>query len=717
MKTTAPPDVPPVVPPAGSLADVPRPAAMPRQSISAGGILRAIFLKEARELAPALGVFAAVVSVLLVLIFYVTSDRVIHQRGGQPTALPYEYVVLSVFAPSIAGFLAALIQFFPELRPARLGLLFHRPAPHTLLFVGKVFTGISLTLFAIGVPLFAGLLWLSSPHNMPLPFTWSMALIPLSDLLAAIPCYAAGALIALRTDARWYGSRVLPAATAIVAVTISVAVPTFGWALLDISIATAVLGAATLAAFHPGQSYRRRPLKGRFAVGLMLAPSIAIVCIACVGGLAILYETANRDPRRVNQKYYDRRMLADGTPVIRMYDNSTAKTVLLDPAGKPLPETEQPAPSNDGSASLHPLINYDRSRTFHDPNSYFWAVTSVGDTTWYEPSSRDYLVKFNQQRRQLAGSMGARGFSPETAVPPERFPHALAELHFPGGCISMGDRVFEFADNNELKPVYTTPNHEDILLGTPLSSDYGVGDAERFAVLFTKSAIWFVRRNADPREDFRTVAHYDAPDLKTWQTSVDFLQRTQEFVVHHDAYPSDVSSPVTVAYIKADGSATRVVHLPGFTPPEQPHYSRFSPFESYVGPAMLPPGLGLLGLAFAAVRDPGSVPLYVALKFSQGLRMEETICLVSAALASIVTFFLARRHAYSLRAAVGWSVALFLMGACGILLLLVTRGLPRMVKCPGCGKRRPLGEAHCPHCGADFPRPAHAATEIFVSPQ
>jgi hypothetical protein len=75
---------------------------------------------------------------------------------------------------------------------------------------------------------------------------------------------------------------------------------------------------------------------------------------------------------------------------------------------------------------------------------------------------------------------------------------------------------------------------------------------------------------------------------------------------------------------------------------------------------------------------------------------------------------LTRRYAYSRRAALGWGLAMLLTGPLGILLLLSTRGLPRLVACPHCGKRRPLDQEHCPHCAGDFPPPPADGTEVFA---
>jgi uncharacterized OB-fold protein len=36
------------------------------------------------------------------------------------------------------------------------------------------------------------------------------------------------------------------------------------------------------------------------------------------------------------------------------------------------------------------------------------------------------------------------------------------------------------------------------------------------------------------------------------------------------------------------------------------------------------------------------------------------------------------------------------------------------VKCPSCGRKRPVGRDACPRCGAAFPEPAPVGTEIII---
>jgi hypothetical protein len=58
------------------------------------------------------------------------------------------------------------------------------------------------------------------------------------------------------------------------------------------------------------------------------------------------------------------------------------------------------------------------------------------------------------------------------------------------------------------------------------------------------------------------------------------------------------------------------------------------------------------------------------------------------------------RDAQSRGASAGaWLVIVLLFGVLGLLAYLVARPQGKLVPCPECGKRKPIADAICPHCG------------------
>ena len=181
------------------------------------GVWRAMLWKECRETALIAGIMALLVGAVLGWLvvresYAVTSPNM---SGNYDTAgdafLNGATTILAPLAALVLGF----AQFILESRPDRFAFVAHRPVSRAQLFWSKVVTGLALYLAAMLLPLAIALAWASRPYNIPLPFSWAMALPPLSDIAAGIPFYFAGALVARRSEAGWVGSRLLPAAAPI----------------------------------------------------------------------------------------------------------------------------------------------------------------------------------------------------------------------------------------------------------------------------------------------------------------------------------------------------------------------------------------------------------------------------------------------------------------------------------------------------------------------
>jgi hypothetical protein len=97
------------------------------------------------------------------------------------------------------------------------------------------------------------------------------------------------------------------------------------------------------------------------------------------------------------------------------------------------------------------------------------------------------------------------------------------------------------------------------------------------------------------------------------------------------------------------------------------------------------------------------------------------LMLLSALIAALACFFLARRFAFSTAGRVGWLLFGLLWGLAGLLLMLALYEWPARVACPKCRKLRVVTRDTCEHCGAEQSSPEPDGTEIFepiaVAPQ
>ena len=188
-----------------------------------------------------------------------------------------ENLVLTLSTP-IIGLALGLLQILPELRRDQWAFLIHRPASQTALFFGKVLPGVCLYLLASILPLLGLAAWESSPHHVPAPFDFRFTLAGWAAVLAGLPFYFAGLLVALR-PARWYGSRALPLLSALLAPWAATGLTEF-WQVALICLALAVtLFFAAWGSFVTGGEYEAQTKPARFALGLTLYPGVAAVAV------------------------------------------------------------------------------------------------------------------------------------------------------------------------------------------------------------------------------------------------------------------------------------------------------------------------------------------------------------------------------------------------------------------------------------------------------
>lgn len=232
--------------------------------------LKALFWKECRE-----NVRWAVLAGLALSLGLTYTWYRLYQQDSWPrfsAIWDNENLVLTITMPLI-GLALGLLQILPELRRDQWAFLVHRPVSHTTLFWGKVLPGISLYLLATVLPLLGLSAWGASPAHVPAVFDWRFTLAGWAAVLAGVPFYFAGLLIALR-PARWYGSRTLPLLTALLAPWAATQLAEF-WQVAATGFATiAVLAVAAWGSFVSGGEYKKQTKLSRFALGLTLFPAM-----------------------------------------------------------------------------------------------------------------------------------------------------------------------------------------------------------------------------------------------------------------------------------------------------------------------------------------------------------------------------------------------------------------------------------------------------------
>lgn len=113
-------------------------------------------------------------------------------------------------------FLAALgfWQATSESRRNAWLFLLHHPTTKKKLIVSKLFSGITLAIFCIPVPILIYGAWAATPGTHPSPFEWGMTVCCWKNAYNLSPLYFAAFLTGIR-PAWWFGSRLFPLAVAV----------------------------------------------------------------------------------------------------------------------------------------------------------------------------------------------------------------------------------------------------------------------------------------------------------------------------------------------------------------------------------------------------------------------------------------------------------------------------------------------------------------------
>jgi hypothetical protein len=630
------------------------------------------------------------------------------------------YSIMAAMAALIVGFM----QFVRESRQDRFGFLVHRPVSRAQLFWSKVAAGIGLYALALLVPLGIAMAWASHPYNIPLPFSWAMGLPALSDVVAGIPLYFAGVLVARRSEARWIGSRLLPVAGPILAAIANFAMPEVAWGLLISVAATLVMIAPAHSAYVTGGQYHPMGRTAKAALGLCTCVAVVIV-----GGIAIGLVNAFLEEKNVSVPVENISVQFDkaGNPVLlrQPYNTNDEAWSLTDLQSHTLPRPEvsgRRITAGDMIMSTGSL--YSRSDFYrypaHYPQYYFdYATTTYDGTRWYRAMGMggDYFVGYQLTNRRLVGAIGPDGLEPGARVPRSRFAEPLnttnAYLRYRSQLdllIGAGDTLYRVTKETQVEPIFKAPEIIRRLGTLPVTKDTAPGIAIDYIYL-VQTDRQLVALSSGP--EFKPLFQFPLEHPEQWIIEVGQIPATGRFLVCLRPYiASNPGSQPHVYYLDAQGQVDHEMDLPNM----DQRRTQGHPFADYAMIALAPPVLVNAGLPFDTARmertgyfnDPKIAQeehafLYWAMTLSTGVGV----------LTAIALYFLARQRRFTQTATWLWTVLGLLLGPAAIFTLLSTRGLGVLVRCTHCGKPEPASAEACANCGTLRPTPACNGTEIF----
>jgi hypothetical protein len=646
---------------------------------------------------------------------------------GPPSIMEYRFLLFLSLVAAVAGSALGFLQTFFESQGARRALLLHRPVSPTQVFLAKAAAGLSLYLLALGIPFAYAVWWTATPGHLAAPFTWPMALPWLADLLAGAVWYFAGMLTALR-EARWYGSRGLGLAAALLCSFLVWALPEFWQALLVIGLMGAPLAVAAWGSFLTGGTYAPQPrlaktaLVTTFLAGLLL---VSVLAKALVGSWSA--------PDSQYSYNLDRR---GRVLVVHRENHAIGRVTDLEGRvpeelqGKPLDHKAIRDIEAPGAAPDWPRFrSYRNSGRFYVP---YQNASSLGGEQWYYVFAEGRLLGYEKRSKRLIGSIGPDGFVPPGQQPKGRF---AGELYYPPLLYSA------------LSPDY---------LGFS-GGVYRVDFARRtvrplFAPAPDRTVLWAVRWWDQPKKQFLAFVGTDrsvhlADETGALLFSAPFVQDPENYQVE---LVCRLESPrrYVVWYgpswrVGPKGRVTLPSYLVEFDPAGREVARRTVPPRPVAEPLyaqalfglVTPPGETALvagTLYYSAsetVLDHGFTPLllfvvnatrhvlpgggWLVVPDGGPLTVFVALMVGSAVACALTCLLLGRRYAFSRGRRIGWLLFGLVWGPLGLLLLLALEEWPARIACPQCRKPRVVTRDTCEHCAAPHAPAATDGTEIF----
>jgi hypothetical protein len=189
-------------------------------------MLKALVIKELRESA---GLVALAALGLVYAYTEATGMRVLPWQSNTIYHYPFVYdstgTNLSMFVGGLAIALG-LKQTAWEGRQGTFFFLLHRPVSRARIFLSKLAVGLIWVLATSAIFILLYAWWAATPGHVAAPFEWSMTK-PAWQVWASLPVLYFGGFLSGIRPARWWGTRLVPVAAAIIAAVVASNMPWF----------------------------------------------------------------------------------------------------------------------------------------------------------------------------------------------------------------------------------------------------------------------------------------------------------------------------------------------------------------------------------------------------------------------------------------------------------------------------------------------------------
>jgi hypothetical protein len=659
---------------------------------------------------------------------------------GLPPLMNEVFLVFMGLVAIVFGAALGFVQMIFESSGDKRSLLLHRPLTSARIFMAKSIVGLTLYLFAMGIPFACIVCLAATPGHIPQPFEWPMAFPLTADLLTGIVFYFAGMLTAQR-EARWYGSRALGLAAGLFCWYLVWIVPELWQALAAILVVGAVLAFAAWGSFHWGGAYAPQPVFAKLA--LALAFLMGFSAISFTGKLLLGAWSWGH-----TASYY--RLDRQGQVLLAQQANGSLS--LTDLQGKVPAQIENvplDARALDDITAPWAKGRWPKTRSYRNSNR---SLIKYGNDTelshewwWYVPSERR-LFGYDKNSFRPLGSFGPDGFAGPGQEPRGRFPDHLA--HTSRAYSSWANDYLTFASGvykidfrkRIVQSAFVPGKDETVLWATRWENEKA---KLVLAFVWTDRAI-HVLNDAGARLLTMPLAR----DLDGYE--VGMLGRlenpTRYWVWYEPVWYRGLdeleSAPSYIVMV--DSSGREILPRQAIAP--RPGFAReFKPRQPLVEASTLHAWFGLLTPPVEVAVLSGATQLFLKdVRKNQGNEIDLALSLLavttqhfvpgvrwyipahadvvygylasmllSALVCALICLMLARRHAFSRARCAGWAVMGCLFGWVALALMLALEEWPAHVACSKCRKPRVVTRGTCEHCAAPHGLPEPDGTEIF----
>jgi hypothetical protein len=210
---------------------------------------RALIVKELRESVGLVAVTALAATWVLCNLWGVAITPLDSREAVDMPFVDDEllYAAIPILGGTLAGLLALKQSAWEEMK-GTFRYLLYRPVERRRVMLTKMAVALVVVMTLMAVFILLHAIWAAGPGRHPSPFFWSMT-VPAWKTWFVLPVFYMGTLLTGMRPGRWYGSRLLPAATGGLAGFVLMAqlwvwVTIVGSALVTLLLAACVLSVA-----------------------------------------------------------------------------------------------------------------------------------------------------------------------------------------------------------------------------------------------------------------------------------------------------------------------------------------------------------------------------------------------------------------------------------------------------------------------------------------